>query len=134
LSPQSSLLLDVFPSATREANFVIYDDDGHTYVYEKGEYFRQKITAKRSGTSTEIALHAATGTYRPQFPDYLLRVHQASAGVTGEGIALKKFPSESAFRSAGEAGWFSGQDKFGPVTEVRLPVNAKASTVKLNAR
>jgi hypothetical protein len=92
------------------------------------------MTAKRSGTFAEITLNAATGTYRAQFPNYLLRVHQASASVTSEGTVLKKFPSESAFRSAGEPGWFSGTDKFGPVTEVRLPVSAKASTVKLNAR
>jgi hypothetical protein len=134
LSPKSSLLLDVFPSAARVANFVVYDDDGHTYDYEKGEYFRKAMTAKRSGTSTEIALNAATGTYRPQFPHYLLRVHQASANVTSQGAGLKRFPSESAFRSANEPGWFSGVDKFGPVTEVRLPVNAKPLTLKLSSR
>ena len=36
LNPKSPLLLDVFPSAARAANFVVYDDDGHTYGYEKG--------------------------------------------------------------------------------------------------
>ena len=134
LSPKSPLVLDVFPSAARLARFVVYDDDGHTYAYEKGEYFRQEMTAGLSGTAIEIAISAATGTYSVQFPNYLLRVHRASASVTGEGTALKKFPSESAFRSASDAGWVSAVDKFGPVTEVRLPVNAKAFTVKLNAR
>jgi len=134
LSPKTALLLDVFPSATRVANFVIYDDDGHTYAYEKGDYFRQEMTAKRSGTSTEITLNAATGTYQAQFPNYLLRVHQASAGVTSEGATLKRFTSESAFRSANEPGWFSGADKFGPVTEVRLPADARQRAVKLASR
>lgn len=134
LSPKSPLMLDVFPSAARVANFLVYDDDGHTYGYENGEYFRQELSAKRSGTLTEIALAAATGTYRVQFPSYLLRVHQAGASVTSEGTALKKFPSESALRSSSEPGWYSGTDKFGPVTEVRLPVGAKASTVKVSAR
>ena len=134
LSPKTPLLLDVFPSDARVANFVAYDDDGHTYAYEKGEYFRQEMTAKRSGASTGVALTTATGSYQPQFSNYLLRVHQASGSVTSDGVTLKKFASESAFRSANEPGWFSGVDKFGPVTEVRLPVNAKALTVKLTGR
>jgi hypothetical protein len=79
-------------------------------------------------------VNAATGTYRAQFPSYLLRVHQKSGSVTSEGFALKRFTSENAFRSSGEPGWFSGVDKFGPVTEVRLPVEVKARTVKLSTR
>jgi hypothetical protein len=62
------------------------------------------MTAKRAGTSTEIALHAATGTHRVQFPNYLLRVHRASASVSSEGTVLKKFRSESAF-PVGERAW-----------------------------
>jgi alpha-glucosidase (family GH31 glycosyl hydrolase) len=134
LNPKTPLLLDVFPSAARVASFVVYDDDGHTYAYEKGEYFRQEMSARRLGAATEIAVNAATGTYRAQFPNYLVRVHQASGSVTSEGAPLKRFTSESAFRSAGEPGWFSGVDKFGPVTEVRLPMEVKARTVKLSAR
>ena len=124
----------MFPSAARVASFVVYDDDGHTYAYEKGEFFRQEMSARRSGAATEIVVNAATGTYRAQFPSYLLRVHQESGSVTSEGAALKRFASESAFRLAGEPGWLSAVDKFGPVTEVRLPVEVKARTVELSAR
>jgi alpha-glucosidase len=110
---------------------VAYDDDGHTYAYEKGEYFRQELKATRSGAVTEIAVNAATGNYKAQFPNYLFRVHQASGNVFSQGAPMKKFPSESAFRSASEPGWFSGVDRFGPVTEVRLPVDGKPRTVTL---
>jgi alpha-glucosidase len=134
LNPGTPLLLDVFPSAARVAGFMVYDDDGHTYAYEKGEYFRQELSARRSGAVTEIAVNAATGTYRAQFPNYLLRVHQASGNVSSDGVALKRFASESAFRSSGEPGWFSGADKFGPMTEIRLPVEGKAHTLKLSPR
>ncbi len=134
LSPRVPLLLDVFPSAAREATFVVYDDDGHTYAYENGEYYRQQVTAKRSRTETEIALGAATGAYPPQFPNMLLRVHQAGSTVRSDGAALKKFPSEAAFQSASEPGWFAGADKFGPVTEIRLPADGKAHTVTYAAR
>src|ERR1019366_2402505 len=110
--------------------FVAYDGDGHTYAYEKGGYFRQEVSAKRSATSTEVALHAATGSYKPHFLSYLLRVHQASAAVTTNGATLKKFPSETAFRSSSEPGWVSSVDKFGAVTEVRVAAEAREQNVK----
>ena len=134
LNPRTPLLLDVFPAASRIAKFVVYEDDGHTYAYEKGEYFRQAMTAKQVGGSTEITLDAATGTYRAQFPNYLLRVHQASGSVTRQGATMRKFASESDFRAVSEPGWFSGVDKFGSVTEVRLPVDAGQRAVTLSSR
>jgi alpha-glucosidase len=134
LSPATPFVLDVFPSSTRTASFLVYDDDGHTYDYEKGGYFRQEITARRSGRETDIEAGSATGAYRPQFPSYLLRVHQASASITIDGKALTKFASESAFQSSSEPGWFSTTDRFGAVTEVRLATDAKPHALKLPLR
>jgi alpha-glucosidase (family GH31 glycosyl hydrolase) len=134
LNPKTPLLLDVFPSNARVAKFVAYDDDGHTYGYEKGDYFRQEMTAKRLGTSTEIAMGAATGTYKAQFSNYVVRVHQAAGSVTNAGASMKMFTSENAFRSASEPGWFSTVDKFGPVTEIRLPSDGKEHTMTLSMR
>jgi alpha-glucosidase (family GH31 glycosyl hydrolase) len=131
LSPVTPLVLDVFPSPVRAAKFLVYDDDGHTYDYEKGSYFRQQIAAAGSPRATEITVDAATGTYKAHFPSYLLQVHQASGGVTSDGVKLQRFSSESAFRSSSEAGWFSTTDKFGAVTEIRVPTDAKQHTVKL---
>jgi len=133
LSPKTPLVLDVFPATARVAKFVAYDDDGHTYGYEKGEYFRQEIAVRRSGRTTEVAVSAAAGTYQAQFPSYLFRVHQSSESVTSNGSRLKKSPSESAFRASTAPGWFETTDKFGPVTEVRLPTDAKPHTLTLPA-
>ena len=79
--------------------------------------------------STDRAVvSSATGDYKTTFLNYVLRVHQAAIGVTNEGINMKRFTSENAFRPAGEAGWFSGEDRFGPVTEIRLPADGKEYT------
>jgi alpha-glucosidase (family GH31 glycosyl hydrolase) len=131
LSPTTPLVLDVFPSAARAANFVVYDDDGHTYTYETGEYFRQEFAATRSAASTDIQIQAATGTYKAHFPTYVLRVHQPSQTVTSDGTTLKKFASEQEFLASNQPGWFSTSDRFGAVTEVRLPVEARAHSLKL---
>jgi alpha-glucosidase len=132
LNPATPLVLDVFPSPARVASFVVYDDDGHTYDYEKGSYFRQEIAAKRLARSTELAVNSATGTYKAHFPSYLLRVHQASESVTTDGARMKRFTSENEFRLSTEAGWFPTVDRFGAVTEVRVPSDAKQHTIKLS--
>jgi alpha-glucosidase (family GH31 glycosyl hydrolase) len=134
LSPSTPLVLDVFPAPSRTARFMVYDDDGHTYEYEKGDYYRQEVTAKWAANVTEITLNTATGSYRPHFPTYLLQVHQASQTVTSDGAAIKRFASEAAFRRSDETGWFGSTDKFGAVTLVRLPVEAKERTLKLTGR
>ena len=36
LNSRTPMVLDVFPSSQRVATFIAYDDDGHTYAYEKG--------------------------------------------------------------------------------------------------
>ncbi len=67
LSPKTSLVLDVFPSAARAAGFLVYDDDGHTYAYEKGEYFRQEVSAKQSGSSVEVPCRPPLARIGPTF-------------------------------------------------------------------
>jgi alpha-glucosidase len=134
LRPATPLVLDVFPSPVRTAKFLAYDDDGHSYDYEKGGYFRQEITATRSGRATNIEIAAASGAYKPHFPSYLLRVHQASAGVTNDGRMLTRFPSANAFESSSEPGWFSTTDRFGGVADVRIGTDAKPHALKLALR
>jgi len=134
LSPATPLVLDVFPSPARTANFMIYDDDGHSYDYEKGTYFRQEISAVRSARATDIELASATGSFKPHFPSYLLRVHQASSGVASDTDKLARFGSESAFQASAEPGWFSTTDRFGAVTVIRLATDAKQHTVRLSTR
>lgn len=134
LSPATPLVLDVFPSSVRAANFLAYDDDGHSYDYEKGGYFRQEITATRSGRAINVEIAAASGAYKPHFPSYLLRVHQASTVVTNDGRTLTKFPSANAFESSSEPGWFSTTDRFGAVTDVRIGTDAKPHALKLAPR
>ena len=132
LNPRTPMVLDVFPSSQRVATFIAYDDDGHTYAYEKGEYFRQEVQAKRSSKSTDIAFEAATGVFTPQFPSYVIRIHQAGGSVTRDGAAMRKFASADTFRVSAAPGWFPSQDRFGAVTEVRLPADGKQHTVKVS--
>lgn len=134
LNPSTPLVLDVFPSPARVARFLVYDDDGLTYDYEKGVYFQQEVTARRMQRATDLDINPATGSYKPPFSVYLVKVHQASTRVTLDGRTLRKMVSAAAFGPATSAAWFSTTDKFGPVTEIRLTVDGKPHKLTLALR
>jgi alpha-glucosidase len=73
-SPVTSVTVDVYPSKTPSA-FTYYDDDGTTYAYERGVYFKQVWHAVQTGNGAQITVDAPQGTYRPALREYIVRVH-----------------------------------------------------------
>lgn len=116
------LILDIFPSSSRNARFSVYDDDGHTYAYEKGDYFQQVIAASRRGKTTVLTVAPARGTFKTAIPSYILRVHARASAVSRDSNAMKKFESAATIMTSAEAGWATGHDRFGVVTLIRQPV------------
>lgn len=125
------LTLDIFPSTERTAVFTIYDDDGHTYAYEKGAYFRQQIAATQHGNTTDVTLEAPTGSYISTISAYVLRIHYSAASVASKRYSLHRFSSVADFNNARnltQPAWTLTQDHFGPVTLVRLPASHTGET------
>ncbi|HEX3967431.1 MAG TPA: TIM-barrel domain-containing protein [Edaphobacter sp.] len=123
------LVLDVFASAARTAEFTVYDDDGHTYAYEHGAYFRQRIAAVQHGNVTTVTLASADGSYASTIPSYLFRIHRGAVSVRSGRRDLYRFPSMSAFQDSSKTGWVSTQDRFGPVTLVRTSISQAGSVI-----
>ncbi len=118
LNPSVPLMLDVFPSQTRVAKFSVYDDDGHTYTYEKGAFFQQDITATQSGREVILEVSPARGKYKTSIPRYIVRIHSAFHRIQGD--SLRRFANLSAFNASSAPGWIITQDRFGSVALVRL--------------
>jgi alpha-glucosidase len=116
------LVLDIFPSSSRTAEFSVYDDDGHTYAYEKGSYFQQQITASRRPKAVVLTLAPSTGNFKTTIPSYVLRVHAFASDVSRESGKITKFASEATLIASTKLGWTTGNDRFGAVTLIRLPV------------
>jgi alpha-glucosidase len=122
IRPRVPLILDVFPSSSRPAQFSVYDDDGHTYAYEKGGYFQQRIAASPRGKAIVLTLAPPTGNFKTTIPGYLLRVHALASDVSRDLGKMTKFASESAMMKSTAAGWAAGNDRFGAVTLIRQPM------------
>lgn len=122
----SEVTLDVFPAA-QTAHFAYYDDDGNTYAYEKGEYYRQEIEASQAEGKTRVLLAKPTGSFTPALHTWLIRVHGGSvvSAVLVNGKALTRGQQLDG-SNTGEA-WNSDRDKFGPVTTIRIAAQQSSS-------
>ncbi len=93
--PWDALELLVYPGP--EAEFVLYEDDGATYEYEKGEYALTRFNCDiNDDGSIAIRLGKTEGDYRGMIAtrDYLIRVYTpaAPARVAVDGVPLGMAP------------------------------------------
>jgi alpha-glucosidase len=105
-APEDEVTLDVFADA-KPARFTYYTDDGTTYGYENGVFYRQAITASAGKNGTHLAFAAPEGSYRAPLSHYVVRVHGLAAKQVRDGARPTK-------------DWTSGRDRFGAFTEIRV--------------
>jgi alpha-glucosidase (family GH31 glycosyl hydrolase) len=118
--PVTRVYLDVFPGAA-ETTFTYYDDDGITYAYEKGVFYKQRLSVRDDGTAVHFNSAAPTGTYAPPLREYEVKLHGITArAVTIGGTAAKHFGNVARLESAEGEGWTTGTDRYGAVTIVML--------------
>jgi alpha-glucosidase (family GH31 glycosyl hydrolase) len=124
-SPISEVTLDVFPAA-QLSQFVYYIDDGQTYSYERGDYYRQSISVSSTNGSVHLIFDQPSGTFKPALRSYIVRVH----GIESRAVVV----NDSALNKAGSAipedgSWIVGKDRFGSFTAIRIPANHLSSVV-----
>jgi alpha-glucosidase len=114
------IVLDVFASKEDAAIWTMYDDDGASYAYEKGAYFKQAIRAGWAKGSFSVDLLAPEGTFATTVTSYDVRLHGVTVGaLRWHGREISE--SATLVDEAGEApAWKAGKDRFGDMTEVRI--------------
>ncbi len=129
--PLTELAVEAFP-ADQRSSFEYYDDDGSTYAYEHGAYFRQTLTTQAHADSVQFELGPASGTYKPALRFYLLKIHgHASSSVSVNGKPLASSDGPDRLQQGNGVGWANGHDRFGAVTFVRIKATAAAQTILL---
>ncbi len=90
-TPRGPLELKVYPGPNCSGS--LYQDDGNTFNYLKGDFLRQTFTCELSSDSLKIHLHAPTGTYRPWFRELKLTVFfpGTATSVTLDGKLLSRW-------------------------------------------
>ncbi|MDQ0338458.1 alpha-glucosidase (family GH31 glycosyl hydrolase) [Caldalkalibacillus uzonensis] len=123
------MTIDVF-AGDSESRFTYYDDDGNTYGYETGDFFKQEMTAQDQGTNgIRFTVQAKEGQYTPETEYYLVRLHgKAGERVTLNGSSLTYYDQLFDLKNASGEGWAKGREIYGDVTYVK--VRANSSSVK----
>ena len=85
-----------------------YDDDGQTYDYEKGVYYRQMLKLQQDGQTVRFRLDNPQGSYQPETETYRIQVH----GVRADNVT---------FGGQAVTGVKTSNGPYGVMTELTIP-------------
>jgi hypothetical protein len=131
--PLDEVTFDLYPQG--DAQYTLYEDDGNTRRYEKGESSTQQVTviAPTQGTGpVQVTIGAVQGQYAGQLPQrrYALRVlsRQRPTAVTLGERALPMLADKAAWQAVSEGWYFDAAERRGTLhvrtapTDIRQPV------------
>lgn len=104
-SPVDPLTLSVYPSSSTSTS-LFYEDDGRTFRYENGEFFRRTVQQSSTAGSISVSVSRTEGTYVPARRILLLRfidISRPPVAVALGDVPLKHVTGQE-FES-GREGW-----------------------------
>ncbi|MGA3025666.1 MAG: TIM-barrel domain-containing protein [Bryobacteraceae bacterium] len=113
--PTAELTFDIFAHGATERQY--YEDDGSSFAYEHGEYFKRTVSVALAADGVHVVLGAAEGSFVPRHRDNAIVLHFAPAPhmVSLNGSAL-----------AGDAVHF---DAARSTLTVRVPQSSERQTI-----
>lgn len=114
--------LDIYP--TGPGSFTLYEDDGVSRGYARGEYAEQRFTVTPVPAGITVAIGPSVGSYAGKVDGrrYRLTVHDGgtSTAVTVGGEVLPRYDDPAAYAAAA-TGWYRDPAR-GGVTDIKTPV------------
>ncbi len=130
--PLDEVEFDLYPQG--ESQYLLYEDDGNTRRYAKGESSEQAIVVhapEQGGGEVKVSVGAVKGSYAGQLPQrrYALRVlsRQQPKAVELDGRALPKLADRAAFDAASEGWYFDARERLGTVHVRTAPVDIRTA-------
>ncbi len=130
-APIDPLTLTVYPGGLQTES-LYYEDDGLSFAYQDGAYFRRTITQWNAERGVTLVLEAAEGTWRPPRRDLLVQfvdVRTAPARLEVDGKPLQQSGVTPAAR---HEGWF--YDAGTRMLTVQLPETADARRISVHQK
>ena len=131
--PLDEVTFELYPQG--EAQYTLYEDDGNTRRYEKGESSTQQVTVQAPAQGTgpvQVRIGAVQGQYAGQLPQrrYALRVlsRQRPTAVVLGGRTLPMLADKAAWQAAGEGWYFDAAERRGTLhvrsapSDIRQPL------------
>jgi alpha-glucosidase len=125
---RGELDLDVYPRA--DGDFTLYEDDGVSRGYSRGEYAEQRFTSAATADGLVVRIGPSVGVYAGKVDSrrYRLTVHDLglTRSVSVGDVVLTRYPSREAYDAAA-AGWYRDPARAG-ITDIKLPALASADS------
>ncbi|HQZ20639.1 MAG TPA: glycoside hydrolase family 31 protein, partial [Thermoflexales bacterium] len=132
-TPLQQLNVDVYPS-DKLTRFEYYDDDGHTYAYENGAYFKQVFQTRRDGNTVVFDTGEVEGSYTPALTSYIVQLNEVADGAPMvNGKAIPKADYEFALNPM-DAGYVIMPGANGNVMWVKIPAGKPIHLEVKNAK
>jgi alpha-glucosidase (family GH31 glycosyl hydrolase) len=118
------ITFSIYPDANGQAAATLYEDDGASPNYQRGEWRRTQVQASAQNGEWTVNLNAPTGNYQPggRHFVFILKGLAAARQVTADGQTL----SPSAANSAAN-GWRTE----GGEVAIRLADDGKAHQIRV---
>jgi alpha-glucosidase len=131
---RGELDLDVYPRA--DGSFTLYEDDGVSRGYSRGEYAQQTFTTAATPDGLAVRIGPSVGTYAGKVDSrrYRLTVHDlglTSRVAVGDAV-LTRYADKAAYEAA-STGWYRDPSRAG-ITDIKVPAvpSADSRTVTLS--
>ena len=131
----TTLTLDIYPS-DEKSTFLLYEDDGISFGYDKGLYATTELTAQKTGDHILCTVAARNGKYSVATRDCVLQIHYRSlpSSVQLDGKDIAAVSSLEAFNKATTACYYYDAEATNDIDKiiyVRLTDDGKTHEVLL---
>jgi alpha-glucosidase len=82
MEPETNLEIHLYPDDKGEITYTLYDDDGESFAYEKGDYFLKKITYQQTQTHIQISIYDDNTSFKPSWNTWTLVIHHLEQPTT----------------------------------------------------
>ena len=130
--PLDEVTFDLYPQG--ESQYTLYEDDGNTRRYAKGESSEQAVTVRapvQGSGEVQVRIDAVKGNYAGQLPQrrYALRMlsGQQPEAVELDGRALPELADRAAFDAANEGWYFDVGERRGTLYVRTMPVDIRTA-------
>jgi alpha-glucosidase len=115
--PNGPLALRVYPGSDCKGS--LYQDDGKTMAYKRGEFLRVQFTCEAADDSVKVHIGQHEGSYRPWWTELRVEVYGQTAGAT--------------YTAAGKTGQ-ANQDTEHHMVSVTIPDDGHGSDLEIRTK
>jgi alpha-glucosidase len=128
--PINPLTFEIYPDGTTTREY--YEDDGLTFDYQRGEFFRQQLTASQQRDAVSIDMTAREGSYAPPARSLVFKIHAERTRPLGVTLNAKPLEFQASIEGLEKSpeGW--AYDQQAAIVWIKTPDRGQELAVRVS--